>query len=425
MVSGHGTIRLGGNLPTRHGEPRATGGAQALALILALTLPITPLLSLAPNLPQLFTHFGSAPHAGILVPLIVTMPSICIALLSPISGLIADKLGRRRMLLLASATFSIFAVLPFWLNSLTSVLASQFVVGAAEAFIMTCGNALLGDYFAPEPRKRWLGVQAIVGSVLATAILLTGGALGTLSWHAPFLTNILGVIVLVWLLLATWEPPSATRDGDDAPVASPHRFPWRSMLPVYALSLLTGVFYYFQIEMGVFFSKFGVHSPFELSVLTTIVSVGVIAGGWYVHRQHGRGTAFNVALIYLTYGVGYIGIARSPNFLVAMPFAVIAQVGNGLFIPTFVGWALATLDPAHRGRGMGLWMTSFFSAQFLAPTILTLVSQARGRGLLAAVALAGIASLALAAITVAKSSICAAAPAVPRIDRAPARRSRP
>ncbi len=190
-------------------------------MILALALPIAPLISLMPNLPQLMRHFASAPHADFLVPLIITIPSVLIAVLSPVSGMAADRFGRRRLLIIASLVFCVFGSLPFWLTSLYGVLTSMFVVGAADALIMTCGNALLGDYFPPKPRKRWLGVQASLGAVLASLIMLAGGLLGGLSWHAPFLINLLGGIVFVWLLLFTWEPQPIAPDAGGASSSAP------------------------------------------------------------------------------------------------------------------------------------------------------------------------------------------------------------
>ena len=89
-------------------HPRRVAGAnQALALILALTLPLTPLLALVPNLPQLFEHFAAAPGHDFLVPMILTIPSVCIALLAPIAGSVVDLFGRRRLMLFASALFTV------------------------------------------------------------------------------------------------------------------------------------------------------------------------------------------------------------------------------------------------------------------------------------------------------------------------------
>ena len=372
--------------------PRTTGIREALALIMALTLPITPLLSMVSNLPQLFQHFGSLPHAGFLVPMVATMPSICIAVLSPFAGLVSDRIGRRRMLVIASAVYTIFGVLPFFFDSLYPILASLLVVGAAEAFIMSCGQALWGDYFEPVARKRWLGLQGVLGSVLATLIMLGGGTLGNLNWHAPFLINLLGALVFVWLLLFTWEPrPTAAASSPSAaPMAS---FPLASMVPLFVVTVGCGVFYFFQIEMGVFFANLGVNTPQAVSVITTIASLGVIIGGWYFRQQGARSVAFNIALIFISYAIGFTGVGLSKNYYVALPFAAIAQFGNGLFVPAFVGWALSRLAPEHRGLGMGLWTSCFFVCQWLSPSILALLAQTRDGHMLGAIFLAGLMSV--------------------------------
>ncbi|MFM2289961.1 MAG: hypothetical protein RL684_3104 [Pseudomonadota bacterium] len=385
---------LGVIVPDQGSTPRIAGGAQALALIIALTLPITPLLSLAPNIPQLFAHFAGVPHADYLVPWIVTMPSACIFLLSPMAGAIADRVGRRRTLVIASCVFTVFALLPLWLESIHAVLASMFVVGAAEAFIMSCGQALLGDYFPPEPRKRWLGVQGVLGSILATGIVMAGGALGNVGWHYPFLVNLLGAVVFAALVLFTWEPDTGAAPLAVGNPATPVQgFPWARLWPIYAVTFVTGVFYFFQIQMSVFFAKLGVNTPFLLALTTTLASVGVIAGGWYFRQQKGRSVAFNIALIFAAYCIGFIGIGSAANYWVALAFAVIAQFGNGLFVPTFVGWALGTIDVRHRGFGMGVWTSSFFIGQFLSGPLLIAISHTRDGNMLSAIFLAGAACL--------------------------------
>ena len=55
-----------------------------------------------------------------------------------------------------------------------------------------------------------------------------------------------------------------------------------------------------------------------------------------------------------------------------------ANFAFGLTLPTLVGWALDVLPPAWRGRGMGLWMSSFFCAQFLSPPLFALLMRAVG-----------------------------------------------
>jgi len=384
------------------GRGRSAGTSQALSLILALTLPVTPLLALAPNLPQLFTHFALVPNRDLLVPMVLTLPSMCIALLAPMAGTVIDRLGRKRVLLFAVALFTVCGMLPFWLQSLRGILTAQFGVGLAEAIIMPAGNTLLGDYFASEARQKWLGMQGILGAILATAIVLGGGALGTLSWQAPFLINSLGAVAFVWLLIATWEPARPAAAG--ARVALGQRFPWSPLLPILAITVPVSVLYYVQaVELGLIFAGHGAQSPVLISLLTTLASVGVIAGGWLYRREKYPQPARNLALILCAYAVGLAGLGLAHGYWAALPFGIVAQFGNGLVIPVLVGWALRTLDFRYRGRGMGLWTTCFFSGQFLSPMLLALLMRTRGEDLLAVIVLigAGCAVLSLIACIVA------------------------
>lgn len=160
-------------------------------------MPILPLISLVPNLPQLMRHFAAVPGHDFLVPMIITVPSIGIALLAPLAGALADPWERRRLLLFALALFSVASLTPLLLDDLRYILCAQAIVGIGEAIIMTVANTLLGDYFDPAAQRRWLGMQNILGPIAASFLTLSAGALGTISWRAPFLMNLLAVIALV------------------------------------------------------------------------------------------------------------------------------------------------------------------------------------------------------------------------------------
>jgi MFS family permease len=166
---------------------REAGSPQGFALIFLATMPTLAIVSLVPNLPQLFAHFHDVPHANLLVPMIITLPSLCIALFSPIAGAIADRWGRRRLLLAAMLLYAAVGVLPVLLHDLHTILITRFFIGVAEAGILTCQNALMGDYFAGERRQRWLGLLSVVGPDLC------GGSrtgrrlprLDRLAWSVP------------------------------------------------------------------------------------------------------------------------------------------------------------------------------------------------------------------------------------------------
>ena len=63
---------------------RKAGVAQAATLIGIGMLPTLAIVSLVPNLSQLFGHFREVPNHELLVPMVLTIPSLCIALFAPV-----------------------------------------------------------------------------------------------------------------------------------------------------------------------------------------------------------------------------------------------------------------------------------------------------------------------------------------------------
>jgi predicted MFS family arabinose efflux permease len=385
-------------------QDRRAGRAQALTLIGLAMLPALAIVSLVPNLPQLFEHFKYVPNHELWVPMVLTIPSLCIALFAPLMGLIADKWGRRPLLLVALVSFSFLGLLPMMLDNLYAIIASRFIVGMAEAAILTVCNALMGDYFAGKERQKWLGMQSTVGPVFASALILAGGALGTWSWRGPFALYSLGLVVLLFAALTLWEPTAGREPVQAQVIPTVERvgFPWVAAALVGTVTIGVAILYYVQaVQLGRIFADLGATNPMRNGVVITVASVGVVIGGWSYQRLFRFSVRGMLAIILAAYGVGYLGLSRSSSYLMGLPFAAIAQYGNGLAIPTLINWALTKYGYEHRGRGMGLWGSCFFVAQFLSPPTVLAVQYFSGT-FLKAVGVLGFVCLIIAAILMAR-----------------------
>jgi MFS family permease len=341
------------------------------------TLPTLAIAALVPILPALFDQFKHVPHAEWLVPMVLTVPSLCVALFSSLLGAAADRWGRRRLLLPSLAAFAAFGLVPLLVTDLYAIIAARFMVGLAEAAILTVGNALMGDYFDDAMRKRWLALQTIIGPFAAFAYVLLGGALGSWDWRGPFLLYLMGALVLIPALIALYEP----RRRSDETLSSPDRaFPWRAAGLVSGVTLLLSIVFFVQnVQHGRIFSDLGAGSPARISWVITVAGLGTVAGGIVYRYARIRSVATWLAIIFLAYGVGYVGLARSRDYLIGIPFDALGQFAGGFTIPVLVSWALSKYDFEHRGRGMGLWAACFFLGQFLSPPMLTLIGHGRWR----------------------------------------------
>ena len=359
------------------GGNRQAGLAQGIVLIILASLPTMAIVSLVPNLPQLFAHFHDVAGSEFLVPMIITMPSLCIALFAPAAGWLADTWGRRPLLITSTLIYGVVGVLPFLLTDLYSILAARFAIGVAEAGILSCQNTLIGDYFEGKARQHWLGMLSFVGPMIATGFLLAGGRLGAWDWRGPFLLYLIGLPITLWVVLAVFEPEARTKDESSEAATGP--FPWAAARLVALVTIAIAVVYYVQaVQLGRMFGDHGVESPAKISLYVALASCGVFTGGLIFSKLSSLSTTTRFALVLLTMGIGYVGMGLAPTATAAIPFGFIAQFANGITLPTLISWALTKFEFENRGRGMGLWSGCFFIGTFLSPPIVTLVGKFAG-----------------------------------------------
>jgi len=339
------------------------------------SLPTLAIASLVPVLPALFARFKDAPHMEWLVPMILTVPSLCVALFSSGIGAAADRWGRRRILLLALVAFGVFGTAPMLFDDLHAIIASRFMVGIAEATILTVGNALMGDYFSGEDRKRWLGLQMSVGPIVSSGYILAGGMLGSISWRGPFALYLLGLLVLIPAARYLFEPAAVARDASTGPAA---RFPWRATLLVSAVTIAVSIVYFVQaVQHGRIFGDLGVTTPGRISLIVTLASIGTVIGGYTYRRIRLRPVGRMLSLVFYCYGFSYVGIALSPGYVSGALFDSVGQFAGGFTVPLLIAWALTKYDQDYRGRGMGVWGACFFVGQFFSPPVLSLIAHGR------------------------------------------------
>ncbi|MET8080922.1 MFS transporter [Streptomyces sp. NPDC005303] len=154
-----------------------SGPAHLLRVTLLMAgscLPILGAVLIAPVLPKMQDHFASVPGAKALVPLALTVPALSPTLLAPFAGVIVDRLGRKRLLIVATLLYAVFGTAPLWLESLGAIIASRALVGVTEAAIMTCCTTLIGDYYSGRLRVKYLALQTMCASASATVYAARG-----------------------------------------------------------------------------------------------------------------------------------------------------------------------------------------------------------------------------------------------------------
>jgi MFS family permease len=351
---------------------RRPGATQAITLLLPATLAVMASAALAPGLPQLQRAFADEPGATWLVPMILTIPALCLVVFSPLAGTLGDRYGRRRMLIAGLIVYAMIGMAPLMLDSLTAILVSRVGVGIAEAFALTLSTTMVSDYFSGRERDKWLGYQTAVASISAIIFVGMAGFLGTFGWRAPFAIYGMPLIfaVLVWWL--TWEPDRAVSNVRKAAVVA---FPWKPMITICAITAFASIsFYVAQIQTGVALAATGLRVPAQIGMFIAAASLGTVIGTIIFRFVSDRPTPVLLVVSFVLLAIGYAGVGTATTPLSVAAAVTIAQLGCGLVLPTLITAAIRSLPPEARGKGTGMWQGTFSIGQFLSPIAVTALS---------------------------------------------------
>lgn len=359
---------------------RTAGAPQALLLIVANVLPTMGIVSLVPVLPQLFAQFHDVPHAGFLVPAIITAPSVCIAALSLVAGWTADRIGRRKLLLAALLVYAFIGCAPLILSNLEAIIASRVCLGITEAIILTCVATLMGDYFKGAVRQKWLAWQNAAGSLMATGLIIVGGILGSLSWRGPFAMYALAILVFLAALRLTWEPepvPEQLDGGVQKAANAP--FPAGPMLLVYAVSFFGAVVFFIEpLQLGLVMAGIGKGAPDVIGFVTAGTGFALPVGAYLLGRLKSLRIGYVFAVALGSFTAGFFLLARSHSLGGVVLGACLAQFACGITFPLLLTWAQSKLHFGVRAFGMGVWTSVFFIGQFASTMLVAYLSQTSG-----------------------------------------------
>lgn len=351
---------------------REAGLPQSLLLLLGSCLPVLGAVLLAPVLPRMQEHFADTPGVAVLVPIALTLPALMIALLAPFAGIIADRLGRKPLLIGAMFLYTLCGVLPLWLDSLQAIVISRAGIGLAEAAIMTCCTTMMGDYYSGARRERMFALQMVATSLAAAIFIAVGGVLGEHGWRTPFALYGLGLVFLPLMARLLWEPRAHVVT---ATTAVSRAFPWRALTPLYVLSCLAGLsLFIVPVQVGYLLNLLHIDGSQKIGMTMGASQLGVLAGALSFRLLSGVPAYRQMLLAFVTAGIGggLMAVAGSHGLVVIA--VLINGLGIGLMMPTLLTWIMSLVDFHQRGRAVGGFTAMFFAGEFTSPLVVLAIT---------------------------------------------------
>lgn len=179
----------------------------------------TELFLISPLLPMLAAEFQvSTSMAG----LSVTAFAVPYMLGAPVFGRLADRIGRRRILVGSLSAFAVANLLTALAGSLPTLLAVRVFAGAAAAGVSPSIYALIGGAAPPDRRATWMAL-VVSGLLVSLALGASTGALaaGVFGWPPVFAALAALSLLLVWLNWQIWPDQDSSAASHATTAVSP------------------------------------------------------------------------------------------------------------------------------------------------------------------------------------------------------------
>ena len=262
--------RIGGERGVGRGRWLGLAALVLCALVLAFdtTILVTALPTLSARLSattsqlQWMSDAYTLALAGLLLP----------------AGVLADRLGRRRLLLLGLLLFGAASVVASQVSSANALIAMRALMGVGGAVVLPLTLSILPTMFSEEERPRAVAVAAAAAFIgLPFGPLVAGWLLNHYDWGSIFLVN---APVVVAALLGVWFWIPESTDPEARPVD------W--MGAVLSAVGITALVYGIIEEPA--------NGWTDPRVLTGLVSGAALLAGFVAHELRTRSPLFDLRL---------------------------------------------------------------------------------------------------------------------------------
>jgi MFS family permease len=316
------------------------------------------------SIPLLKNHFPNVADMELYSRLMITLPSLSIALLAPFLGHLLQKVRRKISVVVGLLLFALFGSAGLYLESIETLLLSRALLGVAIAILMIVTTSLVGDYFSEKYRHKYMGLQSAFTAVGGIMFLIGGGALSDIYWRYPFGIYLIGVIFIPLVLLFLVEPEKHKPIVGEVEVNS-------SLLSIYFLAfILMLIFYILPTQMPfLIIENFGASGSLTgVIIAVAFVANAVGAMSFAKLKEH-----FSFGMIYLIgliiIGVGFILISLVNDVRFFFFTSPIMGFGGGVLMTNVMAWMLSKSHHSKRVKSSGYITSALFLGQFASPLV--------------------------------------------------------
>jgi MFS family permease len=273
---------------------------------------------------------------------------------APFTGVLADRLGRRRMLLTCSIAIAGFSGVYAFITSVPMMLALVVVHGVFWSGLLTAAGAYLTDIIPAHRRAEGIGYWGLSTMLAISVAPLIGLWLFQFGWATVCLS---AGLLNVCMALIAWQLTDARALTHEGSLFSGPLVEWR----VFALSITLFLYSFGYGGVTSFVALYAAANHVTpIGVYFTVFAIATsltrpLSGPLGDRVGHVRILIPGLALVVFGYALLAIGGTRA--WLVTS--AIVFGVGFGSAYPMFAAYVMRHVDIARRGAAFGGILAAF------------------------------------------------------------------
>lgn len=346
--------------------------------------------TLSAILPQIEGEFGPG-HGAVTITMALTVFGLGILIGSLVGGWLADRIGRRAVMIGAGLLFGVAGCGVIFATALEHVILGRLGAGIASGAMGAAAFAVIGDSWDESGRNYWTGLVTSFASMAGMALSLVASAIADQGWRGSFVIYAVGFL---GALCAAIGIATGRRifSGKAQGAIALRTVPGLMLFGLIAGGIATGTAAYLphrMVEAGVATSS--ARALYMLSGAATVMLVS-FAYGW-IRRFVSLDLAFVGAAAFSCAGLALMALGPTPG-LISTGLGL-EGIGLGLLMPSLIIYAINRSREDNRGRMIGLVKGAVFGGPFVIQFALDPVRLAYGAPPVLLILAAGAGSLAI------------------------------
>ncbi|MEB9505713.1 MFS transporter [Bacillus anthracis] len=334
-------------------------------------------LLVAPLLPVITETISIPDESG---GLLITIYALCYGITAPVFGMMSDRVGRKRMIIIGFIIFSISTFCTGLAKNFEILLLFRGLTGLSGAMIMPSIFALVGDKVTYESRGKAMGT--IMGAMIGSTVI--GVPIGAFlseigNWQWTFYS--IGLLTLFLTLLINHILRNE-KEREDVHVSLTETVDAPLKMTVVNISVLFALLATFLWTIGLhgMFSYIGVYyennfgiSVGKIGIVIFLAGVGSVAGnilGGKLADKIGKKSVIVIASIVSSISVMLFSLSTG-NLVIAIIVHIIWSLFIG-FGQASLTALISELKPAVRGTVMALNSSAMYIGMTIASGVASL-----------------------------------------------------